>query len=367
MAKTGGMDVTYVQRGDKLVILAADGTEVEVDEDRVKETLATRDEIMNSLPIEIRPQMVPEHRLDMARTAYTMSQSPFFRSNPDMAPYSMEWMLGEIMYGDLYWVSPDMCSLLQHAAPSLPPTTLTADLLPSKSGVLFFATPLVGIDAREDFRNILVQAMVWGPSKYDIEKGTRADVHTSPEHERDAAAFIPEDSPALQEWERFTGDGISIATWRKWTMWSPLGRTDWPFGFDTEGEFAPPDFTDTQLASIIEDRRILAAFALLSAQDKITTTTEVDPPNAVRKRLKRRGHKVPKVRLVDIHKSHKPSGQAKGEKHVEWTHRWIVKGHWRQQAYGEGRKFRRPVYIAPYVKGPEDLPLQETDVVKVWR
>lgn len=363
------MEVTYALRGDKLVILAADGSEVEVDRDRVAETLATREAIINSIPIEIRPQMVPEHRLDMARTALIMSQSEFFASNPDMAPYSMEWMLGEIMYGDLYWVSPDMCSLLQHAAPSLPPTTLTPDLLPSKSGVLFFATPLVGIDARADFDRILVQAMVWGPSKYDIEKGTRADVHhTSPAHERDVAVYtVPSDSPALQEYERFTGDGISIATWRKWTMWSPLGRTDWPFGFDTEGEFAPPDFTDTQLASIIEDRRILAAFALLSAQEKITTTTEVNPPNAVRKRLTRAGHKVPKVRLVDIHKSHKPSSQAKGERHVEWTHRWIVKGHWRQQAYGPKRQFRRPVYISSHIKGPDDLPLIEQDVVKVWK
>jgi hypothetical protein len=70
---------------------------------------------------------------------------------------------------------------------------------------------------------------------------------------------------------------------------------------------------------------------------------------------------------VDIHKSHKPSSQAKGERHVEWTHRWIVKGHWRQQAYGPKRQFRRPVYISSHIKGPDDLPLIEQDVVKVWK
>lgn len=42
---------------------------------------------------------------------------------------------------------------------------------------------------------------------------------------------------------------------------------------------------------------------------------------------------------------------------VEWHHQWIVRGHWRNQAFGEGRKQRRPTWISPYVKGPEDAPM----------
>lgn len=42
---------------------------------------------------------------------------------------------------------------------------------------------------------------------------------------------------------------------------------------------------------------------------------------------------------------------------VQWSHRWVVNGHWANIACGPGRKQRRPVYIAPYVKGPEDKPL----------
>lgn len=44
-------------------------------------------------------------------------------------------------------------------------------------------------------------------------------------------------------------------------------------------------------------------------------------------------------------------------KHVEWSCQWIVRGHWRQQFY-PGTGERRPLFILPYVKGPEDKPLK---------
>ncbi len=40
-----------------------------------------------------------------------------------------------------------------------------------------------------------------------------------------------------------------------------------------------------------------------------------------------------------------------------YSHRWVVNGHWRNQACGRGRKERKLIWIAPYVKGPEDKPL----------
>lgn len=35
--------------------------------------------------------------------------------------------------------------------------------------------------------------------------------------------------------------------------------------------------------------------------------------------------------------------------------RFIVRGHWRRQAYGEGRALRKDLWIEPYFKGPEDI------------
>lgn len=50
----------------------------------------------------------------------------------------------------------------------------------------------------------------------------------------------------------------------------------------------------------------------------------------------------------------------------KYRHRWWVGGHWRQQACGPNHADRRPKWIAPYIKGPEEAPLK-TDRVHVWR
>jgi len=39
----------------------------------------------------------------------------------------------------------------------------------------------------------------------------------------------------------------------------------------------------------------------------------------------------------------------------DWSCRWIVGGHWRNQPYKDDRKL---IYIMPYVKGPDDKPLR---------
>jgi hypothetical protein len=41
---------------------------------------------------------------------------------------------------------------------------------------------------------------------------------------------------------------------------------------------------------------------------------------------------------------------------VDWSCRWILSGHWRNQAYANAE--HKLIYILPYVKGPEDKPLR---------
>lgn len=50
------------------------------------------------------------------------------------------------------------------------------------------------------------------------------------------------------------------------------------------------------------------------------------------------------------------------------TKRFLVSGHWRQQACAPGRSLRKPLYIDGYLKGPDRAPLMEaSDRVYVWR
>ena len=42
---------------------------------------------------------------------------------------------------------------------------------------------------------------------------------------------------------------------------------------------------------------------------------------------------------------------------IEWNCQWLVRGHWRQQYYPSTGE-RRPLWIEPYVKGPDDKPFK---------
>lgn len=48
-------------------------------------------------------------------------------------------------------------------------------------------------------------------------------------------------------------------------------------------------------------------------------------------------------------------------------HQFIVRGHWRQQACGPKRAWRKPLWIAPFVKGPDGTDLVVKPEVHVWR
>ncbi|AWB84766.1 hypothetical protein C3E79_10020 [Corynebacterium liangguodongii] len=56
-----------------------------------------------------------------------------------------------------------------------------------------------------------------------------------------------------------------------------------------------------------------------------------------------------------------------GESGRKASSRWWVRGHWRQQPWGPGRAFRKPVFIAPHTAGNPDAPVDERPSVQVWR
>jgi len=74
--------------------------------------------------------------------------------------------------------------------------------------------------------------------------------------------------------------------------------------------------------------------------------------------------RVPEIRRVDLRPmkhvavSHDATGRV-------YTHRWVVRGHWRQQWYATIEKHKK-VFIPPYLKGPEGAPLLTSPKVYVW-
>ena len=85
-------------------------------------------------------------------------------------------------------------------------------------------------------------------------------------------------------------------------------------------------------------------------------TTIVAPSGLSRPASKRLARRLPKLRVLELTSGAKVSSSATPG-HVEWSRRWFVRGHWRDQPYGPGMSLRRLKWIDPYIKGPSDKPL----------
>lgn len=164
--------------------------------------------------------------------------------------------------------------------------------------------------------------------------------------------------------------GINIITWRPddiHMVW-PISTYSWVFG----DNLLPDEIQEEPPAGGVYDRiasrdinRYLSALFVLARQENISQVTEQQATRAEWRRAQRAGLPLDPVRIIDVRRAHRTST---GNHHdVEWSHRWIVRGHWRQQPVGPGRTQRRPTWVPAHVKGPDDKPLVVRDTVHVLR
>lgn len=119
--------------------------------------------------------------------------------------------------------------------------------------------------------------------------------------------------------------------------------------------------------------RLLKTFFLL-CQQRVATVSQLLPDRAERRRFQRGNlGEAPDVSILQLRRSASGSEGDGGE--VNWSHRWIVGAHWRNQyrrgcetcVSGEQACGRHPTWIAPHVKGPEDKPLVTDRVYELVR
>jgi hypothetical protein len=126
---------------------------------------------------------------------------------------------------------------------------------------------------------------------------------------------------------------------------SILHGTVWAYGKDAppEGEVGTGWYSWVQV------------LMRLSMQ-QISTQTHVIAPRASRRRAKRLGIDEPTVLVVKLRRSREGGKHSEG-RHIEYSHRFIVSGHWRQQPYPrEG--ITRQIWISDFIKGDPDKPLR---------
>ena len=88
-------------------------------------------------------------------------------------------------------------------------------------------------------------------------------------------------------------------------------------------------------------------------------------PRAQRRSLQREtGPEDPQVKVITLRRTQHTKGQSNGGS-TEWACRWFVKGHWRNQYYSRTQK-NLPLWIMPYMKGPEDKPLKSNKGITLF-
>jgi hypothetical protein len=102
------------------------------------------------------------------------------------------------------------------------------------------------------------------------------------------------------------------------------------------------------------------AASLSFLEQELVVTPRGEAHRTARRRLERAGSvQEPYIKVVELRRRHYREHGDAGEsgEGPDWKNRWIVSGHWRRQYY-PSTDAHKPLYIAPYVKGPEDRPLK---------
>jgi hypothetical protein len=116
-------------------------------------------------------------------------------------------------------------------------------------------------------------------------------------------------------------------------------------------------------AQMIERAFVISLFAFMN--QPFSTVESHHLPRSSRRRLQRKtGIEDPKINVISLRRAQHTNGQSKGGTR-EWSSRWLVKGHWRSQYYPSKQK-NNPLWIMPYVKGPQDKPLKSRNVIDLF-
>jgi hypothetical protein len=86
---------------------------------------------------------------------------------------------------------------------------------------------------------------------------------------------------------------------------------------------------------------------------------------------KETNRRVDAVQVIQLRKAERVEREHTDSehKHVDWSCRWVVKGHWKNQPCGAHSSDRKLIYVFPFPKGPDDKPFKaaSTTVYEVNR
>lgn len=251
--------------------------------------------------------------------------------------------LGE---ANTYWVAPDMVDLVEAAASSMPDQALLATDLPARMGFAWLPFTAGWSGGWGSFR-----ALAW-----DLDAAGPDQVRVT--------MFLDRD-----DWMRHTRESGPLAASRGFALF-PDRWHDWTLGRAWESSFVPdehvPDVGPIHVRPALHwRRRFCQALWALMAEPYVSVGAE-HTDRARSRRAQRAGlDGAGEIRVVTLRRP-RHEQPSESEQAVEWSHRWIVSGHWPHQWYPSQQQHRLR-YILPHVKGPDDKPLAVKETVFALR
>lgn len=118
------------------------------------------------------------------------------------------------------------------------------------------------------------------------------------------------------------------------------------------------------IAKVSTINMLAATWSLMGQETVASTQRQVFQPSSGQYK---KGRRPGTVTTVALRRMRVVSEEIDRETGRKYTHRFVVRGHWRQQAHGPNRSERRTIWVPSYIKGPEGAPLLHSEKVMVWR
>jgi hypothetical protein len=314
-------------------------------------------------------------------------------------------MADTLRAAETFTITVPMTQLIAAAAREMPDEPLMPQDLPSNQGFLYLPEPLAISDIRG--RSLHAHAVLWSLLQYEHvsthtqKVGVMVDWFTDrndPEDEVNQQLFRSTPTSGLARYMLMASQPMYFGELLQHSPKTESLRalnavpgmpTDWHSQYDVRAEPFIDIDADTTVSTtkshyvvVAKEDSILTGGQLAAIQAVYDTVTSdmagshlkqlvcfwrlcqqtiaareyVYPDRAVGKLLKRRKFSASPVTVITLRRQ-----QHRREVHgieVEWDHRWLRRGHWRNQWYGHGgERYQRAIYINPTICGPEDKPL----------
>lgn len=232
--------------------------------------------------------------------------------------------------GEMYWVATDMVWLALDAAGDVPSFNPSTDL-PALQGFMVLEKPLPALrtwvfdtEYQKQELDLEVDLITWATV------GTEIRIESFCRNDR-----VP--------------NAIDNGSWFE-PVWYHTGDADGLYEFDH------PD----AVAGTAQLMSFLAAAALLMASPGVADRKAIAPKTKAARKDAKKGRSA-NVTVIDLHTPRSVASEDADQYGRVYTHRWVVRGHWRNQPHGPNRSQRAVRWIPSYIKGPAGKPLRETE------